>query len=110
MTVNPAPVVADQTLVVCSDELLNYTLENDRDTPNVASYNLTAIDNNGLTPGSGNSTVQTGYANTAISSDTWNNTTASAVDVVYTFVPVGDNGCEGDAFTVTVTSKSRACR
>ena len=23
--------------------------------------------------------------------------------MVYTFVPVGDNGCEGDAFTVTVT-------
>ena len=100
---HPEPVVADQTLVVCSDELLNYTLENDNDTPNVVSYNLTAIDNNGLTPGSGNSTVQTGYANTAISSDTWNNTTPSPVDVVYTFVPVGDNGCEGDAFTVTVT-------
>ena len=103
VTVNPEPVVADQTLVVCSDELLNYTLENDSDTPNVASYSLTNIDDNGLTPGSGNSTVQTGYANTAISSDTWNNTTPNAIDVVYTFVPVGDNGCQGDAFTLTVT-------
>ena len=33
----------------------------------------------------------------------WNNTLQTLVDVVYTFVPVGDNGCEGDAFTVTVT-------
>jgi len=106
VTVNPEPVVADQTLEVCSDALLNYTLENDIDTPNVASYNLTAIVDNGLTPGSGNSTTQTGLANTAISADSWNNTTGSSVDVIYTFVPVGDNGCEGDAFTVTVTVNS----
>ena len=31
---------------------------------------------------------------------------SSAVDVVYTFVPVGDNGCQGDAFTVTATINS----
>ena len=102
VTVNPAPVVAAQSIEVCSDELLNYTLNDSENLP-VSSYNLTNIEENGLLPGSGNSTVQTGYANTAISSDTWSNTTSSAVDVIYTFVPVGNNGCEGDAFTVTVT-------
>ena len=51
VTVNPAPVVAAQSIEVCSDELLNYTLENDSEyLPNVSSYNLTAIlTENGLT-------------------------------------------------------------
>ena len=106
VTVNPEPVVADQTLVVCSDELLNYTLENDIDLPSVATYDLINIVDNGLTPGSGNSTIQNGLLATAIIVDSWNNITTSAVDVVYTFVPVGDNGCQGDAFTVTVTVNS----
>ena len=103
VTVNPEPVVADQTTTVCSDEALGYILANDIDTPNVASYNLTNIVDNGLIPASGNTAILDGLNNSAISNDSWNNITSAALDVVYTFVPVGDNGCLGNEFTVTVT-------
>ena len=103
VTVNPEPVVANQTTTVCSDEALGYILANDIDTPNVASYNLTSIVDNGLIPASGNIVIQNGFLSDAISNDSWNNITSAALDVIYTFVPVGDNGCLGDDFTVTVT-------
>ena len=103
VTVNPEPVVTNQTTTVCSDEALGYILANDIDTPNVASYNLTSIVDNGLIPASGNIVIQNGFLSDAISNDSWNNITSAALDVIYTFVPVGDNGCLGDDFTVTVT-------
>ena len=56
VTVNPEPVVANQTTTVCSDEILGFTLENDPNGPDVASYNLTNITSNGLTAASGNTT------------------------------------------------------
>ena len=103
VTVNPEPVVADQSTSVCSDETLGFLLANDPNGPDVASYNLTDITFNGLTPASGNTATQNGLLVDAISNDSWNNITGTALDVVYTFVPVGDNGCLGDPFTVTVT-------
>ena len=56
-----------------------------------------------MTAASGNTTQQNGLSSDAISNDSWNNITDTALDVVYTFIPVGDNGCLGDPFTVTVT-------
>ena len=103
VTVNPEPIVVDQTLEVCSDEALGYTIVGDVDTPAVATYNLTSIVSNGLVGGLGNQVVANGLLSDALTADVWTNETSSNVDVVYTLVPIGDNGCEGDPFTVTVT-------
>ena len=103
VTVNPEPVVANQTTTVCSDEILGFTLANDLNGPDVASYNLTNITSNGLTAASGNTTLQNGLLVDAISNDSWNNISGAALNVVYTFTPVGVNGCLGDPFTVTAT-------
>ena len=40
---------------------------------------------------------------TAISGDSWINTTSNHLEVRYTFIPVGMSGCEGEPFTVTFT-------
>ena len=103
VTVNPEPVVADQDVVVCSDEAIGYTLDGDTDTPLVATYNLTGIVDNGLVGLPTNQGIAEDLTASALEDDVWTNTTANAVDVVYTLVPVGDNGCLGDEFTVTVT-------
>ena len=56
-----------------------------------------------MTAASGNTTLQNGLLVDAISNDSWNNISGAALNVVYTFTPVGVNGCLGDPFTVTVT-------
>ena len=103
MTVNPEPVVDDQTVTVCSDVAIGYTIEGDVDTPVVATYNLTNVESNGLVGSGTNQGIGNGLSAGALVNDVWTNDTANSVDVVYTLVPIGDNGCEGDAFTVTVT-------
>jgi len=102
-TINPEPVVNDQTATICSNEPVGLTLSNDTDGPSVGTYNLTNISSVGLTGGSSNVTVQNGLSADAIVNDIWENVSGNDLDVVYTFVPVGDNGCEGDEFTVTIT-------
>ncbi|MCM0041751.1 MAG: hypothetical protein NBV61_03175, partial [Algoriphagus sp.] len=104
VTVNPEPVVVNQTRTVCSDSpLTGFALGNDADLPNVLSYNITAINLNGLTISAGSPATGNGLPATVLSDDAFTNTTSAAKDVVYTIVPVGDNGCLGNPFTVTVT-------
>ena len=103
VTVNPEPVVEDQITEVCSNEALGYTISGDVDTPLVATYNLTSIVSTGLVGASGNQVVADGILSDALATDVWTNDTPSDVEVVYTLVPVGDNGCKGNSFTVTVT-------
>ena len=106
VTIDPEPVVDPQTTTVCSDELVGLTLADDVDGPSVATYNLIGITDNGLTAGLGNQVIGNGLLSDAIVNDTWENLTSAALDVVYTFVPIGNNGCAGDEFTVTVRVES----
>jgi len=89
---------------VCSELPIDIELE-DTNTggPGVVSYTVTTINDNGLTAGDDNVSEDDVIDKFGIASDTWRNTTGSNVDVVYTLVPLADNGCEGEAFTVTVT-------
>jgi gliding motility-associated-like protein len=104
VTVNPEPVVTNQTVVACSGApFTGFALANDSSGPNVASYNITAINLNGLTPSAGNPKVETGLSANALADDAFTNNTKAPVNVVYTIVPVGDNGCLGNSFTVTAT-------
>ncbi|MEN9973885.1 MAG: hypothetical protein RIS20_2232, partial [Bacteroidota bacterium] len=104
VTVNPDPVVDDQTATICSDVAINVTLGNDANTPSVATYNITNIDANGMTASAGNPGIGNGKLSSEIANDAWTNTTSGPLDVVYTIIPVATStGCEGEPFTVTVT-------
>ncbi|MBK8699749.1 MAG: hypothetical protein IPN29_09430 [Saprospiraceae bacterium] len=48
VTVNPEPVVLDQTATICSDVAIAVTLGDDPDGPSAVTYDITSIDNGGL--------------------------------------------------------------
>ena len=106
VTVNPEPVVLNQTSTICSDVALGVTLGNDTDTPQATTYNITNINFNGLTPFAGNPVTGTGFSVDIIADDAWTNTNTVPVNVVYTVVPVSVLGCEGNPFTVVITVES----
>ena len=103
LTINPEPNVINQSQLVCSDEPSNLILGDDIDGPNASTYNIIAINTNGLTPFAGNPQIGSGLLANEIANDAWTNTTLVPVNVVYTVVPVSAIGCEGDAFSVTLT-------
>jgi gliding motility-associated-like protein len=106
ITVNPEPVVVNQTGTICSDIANGIILGNDVDTPTVVTYNITAINNGGLVASAGNPVTGTGFLNTEIANDAWTNIGVSSVNVIYTLVPVSAIGCEGNPFKVTVKIES----
>ena len=104
VTVNPEPEVTDQSTTICSASTVGLTLADDVDGPSVASYDLTSITPEaGLSADASNAVLGTNLASDAIASDVWTNTTATPLDVVYSFTPVSSDNCIGAAFTVTVT-------
>jgi len=104
VTINPEPEVTDQSATVCSASTVGLTLADDVDGPSVASYDLTSITPEaGLSADASNAVLGTNLASDAIASDVWTNTTATPLDVVYSFTPVSSDNCIGAAFTVTVT-------
>jgi gliding motility-associated-like protein len=106
VNVTPEPVVANQTIMICSNVAHGMLLGNDVDGPSAVTYNITSINPNGLTASTGNPVTGTGFANDVIADDAWTNTTPSSVNVIYTVVPVSAADCAGDPFTVTVTVES----
>jgi hypothetical protein len=106
LTINPEPVVADQTSTICSDVANGVTLGNDSDTPQATTYNITNINPNGLPPFAGNPATGNGLAANVIADDAWTNTTPGPVNVIYTVVPVSADNCQGNPFTVTITVES----
>ncbi len=99
VTVNPEPVVTNQTVTTCSDVALNYDLDTlisgagDTFTYTVASSNTTSVPaGNPRTVGSATNIT-----------DVYTNTTTAPVTITYTVTPIGSNGCTGNTFTVSVT-------
>jgi gliding motility-associated-like protein len=103
VTVNPEPVVANQTLTICSDAPVGISFGNDPNLPNVVSYNITGLALNSLTVSAGGAAIGNGLSAAALANDAFTNTTSNPVDVVYTVVPITAVGCQGNPFTVTVT-------
>ena len=102
--VNPEPVVANQPIAaLCSRTPVgvNFTAST---SVAAATYNVTALNLNGLTVAAGGAAVVNGLAPAALADDAFNNTTGAQVSVIYTVVPVsaGPAACLGTAFTVTV--------
>jgi gliding motility-associated-like protein len=103
LTINPEPVVSNQTITICSDILCGLTLADDINGPTASSYNITTINSNGLSSSAGNPLVANGVSNSNLIDDAWTNTTNAPVDVIYTIVPLSTVGCEGTPFTVILT-------
>ena len=107
ITVNPEPTLANLDATKCSDEALGFNLSVAAGSVAAASYNITAINANGLTASAGAPAVGNGLAANVISNDAWTNTTSASVNVVYTVVPVSGAGCQGNPRTITITVKPR---
>jgi PKD repeat protein len=103
LTVMPEPVLAQLSTSKCSDAALGFDLAVAAGSSAAASYNITAINSNGLTASAGAPATGTGLAANVIADDAWRNTTNAPVDVVYSIVPVGTNLCTGDTYTMTIT-------
>ncbi|WP_188375116.1 PKD domain-containing protein, partial [Winogradskyella haliclonae] len=89
---------------VCSDDPTGIIL--DLDVGDVASttYNITAINTNGLVASAGVPTVGTGFGANEIADDAYTNMGIGPIDVIYTIVPVsGTSNCIGTSVDVTVT-------
>ena len=71
------------------------------------TYNITSINNGGLSIFAGAPSTGTGFAANEIANDAWINTTGNDVNVVYTVVPVSSQGCSGAPETVTLTVKPK---
>ena len=103
LTINPEPVVSNQVATLCSDIASGLTLADDIDGPSASTYNITAINSNGLSASAGTPLVANGVINSNLIDDAWTNTTNTPVNVIYTIVPISAAACEGTPFTVTLT-------
>ncbi|MBS1557631.1 MAG: gliding motility-associated C-terminal domain-containing protein [Bacteroidetes bacterium] len=108
LTVNPAPSLANLSLVVCSGSATGITLNTKSSSVVAASpngYNITAIAiQPGLTQNAGNiGTPRNGVTNTEILGDKFTNATNGTQTVTYSVAPVSSAGCIGPVKTVVVT-------
>ena len=103
VTVQSQPVGADDDAEACSNEQVNYDLQNNIDNlgnGQVADFTWIAADNPNVT---GESFVN---KSGDIIDDAILNITGTDQDVIYTVTPTGENGCTGSSFEITVTVKS----
>lgn len=104
LTVSPVPVIGGQLNVTrCSGVQSGITLTDNGSGVQAASYDITAINFNGLTASAGNPATGTGFSATVIKDDAYTNTGTTAKSVVYTIVPVSSAGHRGNAATITFT-------
>lgn len=107
LTVNPEPVLdPGLNTTVCSNNASGIVLNTNGTSIGALTYNITNINNNGLTAVAGNPVTGTGFNANEISDDVWRNFGAVNVNVLYTIVPVsapGDGGCLGKPVVVTLT-------
>jgi predicted esterase len=103
LTVNPEPVLKQVAAVQCSGVASAIILDDDGSGENAASFNITAIDFNALTPAAGAPVTGTDLPATAISDDAYSNQGSTDLEVLYSVVPVSSNACPGDSGPVTFT-------
>ncbi len=104
ITVDPEPVLSTSLdAIACTDTQIGTVLDVEPGSEMATTFNITAINSNGLVANSGTPVIGTGFGANEISDDVYTNTTNASVDVIYTVVPVSANGCEGEPFDVTIT-------
>ena len=93
VTVNPAPVVADQDLTSKSGDSIEVTLNADTDgAPAISSYIIDGMNTNGLEVGLNNSSINDVVLADGIFNDSYTNLSSSIVDVIYTIIPIKCRG------------------
>ena len=104
IVVNPAPILSmGLDASVCSNEAIGIVFDVESGSVAATSYNITAINNNGLVATAGVPITGTGFSASEIADDSYINTTNIPVVVTYTVVPVSADSCEGDPVDVNVT-------
>jgi gliding motility-associated-like protein len=99
VTVNPEPVVTNQTVTTCSDVALNYDLASlITGTGDTYTYTVTSSDATNVPAGNPRT-----VASAANITDLYTNTTSAAVTISYTITPIGSNGCTGNSFILAAT-------
>ncbi len=104
-TIHPEPLGPNTTIQRCSDDPVNFDLQNVINTVGtgngvVSKFRYTVASNNALAvpPGPNRNT-----ASTAVIADVYTNTTNADVEITYTVTPVSvANDCEGSVFTFRV--------
>ncbi len=102
VTVNPEPVGVNDTDIVCSDQVLNYTLTTSGASVAAATFNI-VVNPNGLIQSAGTGSGGNNKLANELEDDVWRNIGLNPVDVEYTITPVSAAGCQGDSYTVTIT-------
>jgi gliding motility-associated-like protein len=99
VTVNPEPVVVNQTVTTCSDVALNFDLDTlISGTGDTFTYTVASSD--AVNVPAGNPRTAPTAANIT---DVYTNTTNASVIITYTITPIGSNGCLGNSFTLAAT-------
>ena len=104
--INDIPYLSPLGGTLCSDVASGITLAITNFNATYCSgitYNITAINNGGLTASAGAPATGTGLAANVLADDAWTNRTAANVNVVYTIVPVSVQGCTGNPENITLT-------
>ncbi|QSE96723.1 PKD-like domain-containing protein [Fulvivirga lutea] len=104
VTINPEPVgttIAAGTITGCSDEALNYSLQDNINLSNsvLSTFVWSAADNADPDVTGENS----GNTSGSVINDIITNTSGVPQDIVYTVTPTSADGCQGNQFNITVT-------
>lgn len=104
LTVSPVPALGGQLSVTrCSDVPSGVTLTDSGSGVTAATYEITAINFNGLTASAGNPSTGTGFNANVIKDDAFTNKGTAPKDVVYTIIPVSSAGHRGNPANITFT-------
>ena len=82
VTINPEPIVSNQVATICSDSPSVVSLGVSSSVA-AATYNITAINQNGLTASAGNPVVGNGFLANEIADDAWTNYSSTCRCCVY---------------------------
>lgn len=104
VTVDPEPVMSSAlSATVCSNTATGVVLSVAVGSVAADSFRVVSINSNGLISTGGSPAVVTTANDSIIADDVWENTSASAVDVIYSVLAISDMGCYGDTMNITVT-------
>ncbi|WP_296319849.1 T9SS type B sorting domain-containing protein [Winogradskyella sp.] len=104
LTVNPEPVLSTTLdIPVCSEVPSGLLLDVELGSVAAATYNITAINTNGLVASAGLPVVGIGFGANEIADDAYTNNTNAPVIVTYTIVPISADNCLGEPLDVNLT-------
>ncbi|RNC86683.1 MAG: gliding motility-associated C-terminal domain-containing protein, partial [Winogradskyella sp.] len=104
VTISPEPILSTTLdATVCSDDVSGIVLDVEPGSIAAATYNIIAINDNGLVASAGAPVVGNGFGANEIADDAYTNMTNAPVVVTYTIVPVSADNCDGNPFDVNLT-------